>query len=58
VAYVLHSYAHDPQSSHFGEEAAAALGVDRDRIFKTLVADAGGRSSSPRRTWPASPGRT
>ena len=42
VAYVLHRYAHDPQSSHFGEEAAAALGVDRDRIFKTLVADAGG----------------
>jgi Cys-tRNA(Pro)/Cys-tRNA(Cys) deacylase len=42
VAYTLHPYVHDPQSSHFGEEAAAALGVDRDRIFKTLVADAGG----------------
>jgi Cys-tRNA(Pro)/Cys-tRNA(Cys) deacylase len=42
VAYTLHPYAHDPQSSHFGDEAAAALGVDRSRIFKTLVADAGG----------------
>lgn len=42
VAYAMHPYAHDPQQSHFGEEAAAALGVDRDRIFKTLVADAGG----------------
>ena len=42
VAYALHPYVHDPQSSHFGEEAAAALGVDRDRILKTLVADAGG----------------
>jgi Cys-tRNA(Pro)/Cys-tRNA(Cys) deacylase len=42
VAYTLHPYAHDPKNSHFGEEAAAALGVDRDRVFKTLVADAGG----------------
>ena len=42
VAYTLHSYAHDAQNSHFGEEAAAALGVSRDRIFKTLVADVGG----------------
>ena len=42
VAYTLNPYAHDPQNSHFGEEAAAALGVDPDRIFKTLVADAGG----------------
>ena len=40
--YTLHPYAHDPQNSHFGEEAAAALGVAPDRIFKTLVADAGG----------------
>ena len=42
VAYALHPYPHDPKSSHFGDEAAAALGVDPDRIFKTLVADAGG----------------
>lgn len=42
VAYPLHPYAHDPQTTQFGDEAAAALGVDRDRIFKTLVADAGG----------------
>ena len=42
VAYRVHPYTHDPQTSHFGEEAAAALGVDRDRIFKTLIADAGG----------------
>lgn len=42
VAYALHPYAHDPRTAQFGEEAAAALGVDRDRIFKTLVADTGG----------------
>ena len=42
VAYTLHPYAHDPRNSHFGDEAAAALGLDPGRIFKTLVADAGG----------------
>lgn len=42
VAYDLHPYAHDPRNAHFGDEAATALGVDRERIFKTLVADAGG----------------
>lgn len=43
VAYTLHPYAHDPQNLSFGDEAAAALGVDPERIFKTLVADTGGR---------------
>ena len=42
LTYTLHSYAHDPQNSRFGDEAAAALGVDPDRVFKTLVADTGG----------------
>lgn len=42
AAYTLHPYAHDPRTTHFGDEAAAALGMDRGRIFKTLVADAGG----------------
>lgn len=42
VAYTLHPYAHDPRNTHFGDEAAAALGVGRDRILKTLVADVGG----------------
>lgn len=42
VAYTLHAYAHDARSPAFGEEAAAALGVDRARIFKTLVADVSG----------------
>ena len=42
AAYTLHPYLHDPQNSHFGEEAATALGVDPDRMFKTLVAEAAG----------------
>ncbi len=42
VTFSLHAYAHGDGVSSFGEEAAAALGVDRERIFKTLVVDAGG----------------
>lgn len=43
VAYTLHPYAHADDAHAYGEEAAAALGVDPRRIFKTLLADAGGR---------------
>lgn len=41
VTHVLHPYEHREGTSHFGEEAAAALGVPPERIFKTLVADLG-----------------
>src|SRR5262249_543924 len=34
----LHPYDHDPRAEAYGDEAAAALGVDPRRIFKTLVA--------------------
>lgn len=42
TAYVLHAYEHDPASPSYGEEAAQALGVAPDRVFKTLVADVDG----------------
>ncbi|GAA1846825.1 Cys-tRNA(Pro) deacylase [Microlunatus capsulatus] len=42
VAHTLHPYAHQDGVERFGEEAAAALGVAPERIFKTLVADLGG----------------
>lgn len=42
IEYRLHTYAHDPGNRHYGEEAAAALGVNPLRIFKTLVVDGGG----------------
>jgi Cys-tRNA(Pro)/Cys-tRNA(Cys) deacylase len=42
VAYTLHPYAHDDATTAYGEEAAAALGVDPARLFKTLLADVGG----------------
>lgn len=41
IAYVLHPYDHDPANRHYGDEAAAALGVDPLQIFKTLVVDIG-----------------
>ncbi len=41
IWFVIHEYAHDEGSS-FGVEAAAKLGLDPDRVFKTLVADVDG----------------
>lgn len=42
VEYTVHAYEHDPAADSYGEEAAAALGVSADRVFKTLVADVDG----------------
>ena len=42
VSFVLHPYEHHADAANFGDEAAAALGVDPTQIFKTLVAEAGG----------------
>ncbi len=42
VAHTLHPYAHGPGTASYGEEAAAALGLPAERIFKTLLADLGG----------------
>lgn len=42
VAHRLHAYDHDPTAPSYGLEAAERLGVEATRVFKTLVADAGG----------------
>ncbi|MFJ8080567.1 Cys-tRNA(Pro) deacylase [Streptomyces sp. NPDC096205] len=42
VDYTVHSYDHDPSHPSYGEEAAEAMGVSPDRVFKTLVADVDG----------------
>jgi Cys-tRNA(Pro)/Cys-tRNA(Cys) deacylase len=42
VAHRVHSYRHDPRSESYGAEAAAALGVEPVRCFKTLVATVDG----------------
>jgi Cys-tRNA(Pro)/Cys-tRNA(Cys) deacylase len=40
--FTLHEYAHDPRASSYGLEAAEALGLDPDRVFKTLMATVDG----------------
>ncbi|MFT2019836.1 Cys-tRNA(Pro) deacylase [Streptomyces sp. 796.1] len=45
VEFTLHSYVHDPTDpayGSYGEEAARALGVAPEQVFKTLVADVDG----------------
>jgi len=47
VDFTVHEYAHDPRSQErgqsFGLEAATELGLDPDRVYKTLMASADGR---------------
>jgi Cys-tRNA(Pro)/Cys-tRNA(Cys) deacylase len=39
MTHTVHSYEHDPRAAAYGLEAAAALGVPAERVFKTLIAD-------------------
>jgi Cys-tRNA(Pro)/Cys-tRNA(Cys) deacylase len=42
VAFTVHEYVHDPKVASYGVEAAEKLGIQPDRVFKTLVADVDG----------------
>ncbi|GAA1613535.1 Cys-tRNA(Pro) deacylase [Leucobacter chromiireducens] len=42
IVFTERSYTHDPAVTDFGGEAAAALGVPEERVFKTLLADVDG----------------
>lgn len=35
IRYWVHTYDHDPSVSSFGLEAATALGIEPERMFKT-----------------------
>jgi Cys-tRNA(Pro)/Cys-tRNA(Cys) deacylase len=37
IAHTLHRYEHDERQESYGLEAAAALGVAPERVFKTLI---------------------
>ena len=37
IHFILHTYDHDPNNQHFGDEAAEKLGIDPNRSFKTLL---------------------
>jgi Cys-tRNA(Pro)/Cys-tRNA(Cys) deacylase len=43
IPFVEHAYHHDPATTNYGLEAANALGLDPDRVFKTLLAEVDGR---------------
>ena len=43
VPFVLHPYSHDPSAASYGLEAAEVLGVDPQRVFKTLMVEVEGR---------------
>lgn len=38
VPHTLHRYEHDPRAASYGAEAAEALGLEPERVLKTLVA--------------------
>lgn len=42
IVWTGRPYEHDPDAESFGLEAAAALGVEPERVFKTLLADVDG----------------
>lgn len=42
IPFVAHEYVHDPRVTDFGREAAEALGVSQERVFKTLLAEVDG----------------
>jgi Cys-tRNA(Pro)/Cys-tRNA(Cys) deacylase len=43
IAFTAHPYQHDPAAASYGLEAAEALGVDPERVFKTLFTEVDGR---------------
>ena len=42
IIFTPHVYQHDRSEREFGAEAASKLGVDPDRVFKTLITDVDG----------------
>ena len=43
VSFTMHPYQHDPAAPSYGLEAAEAIGVVAEQVFKTLLADVDGR---------------
>jgi Cys-tRNA(Pro)/Cys-tRNA(Cys) deacylase len=42
IEFTVHTYDHDPSAESFGLEAAAALGLPVDQVFKTLLVEIDG----------------
>ena len=39
IAFTVHTYEHDPRAASYGLEAAEALGLAPEQVFKTLLVD-------------------
>lgn len=46
ITFILHEYEHDPRVQSYGEEAAQALGLNPDQVFKTLLVSLVGHKSA------------
>ena len=44
IAFKTHEYHHDPAAKSFGDEAAHALGLSPDQVFKTLLVSMNGNA--------------
>jgi Cys-tRNA(Pro)/Cys-tRNA(Cys) deacylase len=42
IPFTAHAYEHDPANTNYGLEAAMALNLDPEQVFKTLMADVDG----------------
>ncbi|RNL79707.1 Cys-tRNA(Pro) deacylase [Nocardioides marmorisolisilvae] len=42
ITFSVHTYEHDPAAASYGLEAAEALGLEPELVFKTLLAEADG----------------
>ena len=51
IAFTAHAYEHDPRAAAYGLEAAEKLGLDPERVFKTLLASVDGASRSASCPW-------
>ena len=45
IEFSAHAYEHDPAAKSFGLEAAEALGLDPQQVFKTLLVEVDGKLS-------------